>query len=326
VSSIPTSLIIVLLVAAWLVVLVPMFARRREAVPESDDDATGFRVLRRERKARKRAAKAGQLNQDRYDMDVTTADSDDFADADAEQFADEYADSNAEHELEPALTAPARPTAADDAADDWAAEQARSVHRPARREARDEHYDDPRHDDVRHDDVRHDDVRPIPSRKGRGGFDPDAAERTRMFRYRRRRRVLLLLVALLLGSIAVGYLVTPMAWFGTAAIGLLLVGFLVYLRRQVRIEAEIRARRMAKLRRARQVRPEPRRENEPVRSPYRADPQTDATGPTEAMPAGSTVPPAAYRSGRVVVDLDDDDPAFEDLEQYHSPVYRRQAG
>ncbi|MET0966217.1 MAG: hypothetical protein ABWZ02_07470, partial [Nakamurella sp.] len=47
--SVPTSLIVVLLVIAWLVVLVPMVARRRERVPqaEAESGGTGFRVLRR---------------------------------------------------------------------------------------------------------------------------------------------------------------------------------------------------------------------------------------------------------------------------------------
>jgi hypothetical protein len=299
VSSIPTSLIIVLLVAAWLVVLVPMFARRREAVPESDDEATGFRVLRRERKARKRALRAGHAEGDGYDMDVTATDS-----AYAVE-VDEYDD---------------RPVP-DDAADEWAAEQERSARRhPARR-------DEP--DDVRrrNDYPIEDGLRPVPTRKGRGGFDPDAAEATRMFKYRRRRRVLLLLVTLLLGSIAAAYYLTPMAWAGTAVVGLLLVGFLVYLRRQVRIEAEIRARRLARLRRARQIRPEARGGyDERSASPYRPAARSNAPLPTDAVTMASTVPPAAQRGGRVVVDLDDDDPAFEDLERYHSPVYRRQAG
>jgi hypothetical protein len=45
--NIPTSLIVVLLVIAWLVVLVPMVARRRERVPQVEPAGSGFRVLRR---------------------------------------------------------------------------------------------------------------------------------------------------------------------------------------------------------------------------------------------------------------------------------------
>ena len=45
-------------------------------------------------------------------------------------------------------------------------------------------------------------------------------------------------------------------WFGAAISLALLVGYLTYLRRQVRIEAAIRQRRMERLQRARQIRPE----------------------------------------------------------------------
>jgi hypothetical protein len=50
----PTSLSVVALVVAWLVVLVPMAARRREHVPDSDERSAGFRVLRRPSSRRKR--------------------------------------------------------------------------------------------------------------------------------------------------------------------------------------------------------------------------------------------------------------------------------
>ena len=43
--NIPTSLIVVLLVVAWLVVLVPMVARRRERVPQAEPAGADFRVL-----------------------------------------------------------------------------------------------------------------------------------------------------------------------------------------------------------------------------------------------------------------------------------------
>ena len=52
--SLPTSLSVVALALAWLVVLVPMAARRREHVPESDDRSAGFRVLRRSSRRRNR--------------------------------------------------------------------------------------------------------------------------------------------------------------------------------------------------------------------------------------------------------------------------------
>ena len=43
----PSSLIFAALAAAWLVVLVPMFARRRQEVSKTTDSALAARVVRR---------------------------------------------------------------------------------------------------------------------------------------------------------------------------------------------------------------------------------------------------------------------------------------
>jgi hypothetical protein len=147
-------------------------------------------------------------------------------------------------------------------------------------------------------------LRPVPHRPGRGGFDPEAAEATRAYRYQQRRRVaLILLVATVAFSVAAP-LVTTWLWFGAAVSAALLIGYLTYLRRQVKIEAAIRQRRMERLQRARQIRPE-----------YARPPQRTRGGMSAVAP------------GRAVVDLDDDDPAFADLEDYQPPMtYRRAAG
>ena len=55
--SIPTSLIVVLLVVAWLVVLVPMVAKRRDKVPRAQSGGNGFRVLRQAQATLKRRPK-----------------------------------------------------------------------------------------------------------------------------------------------------------------------------------------------------------------------------------------------------------------------------
>ena len=324
-SSIPTSLIVVLLVAAWLVVLVPMFARRREAVPESDDDATGFRVLRRTGRRARRRPPSAQENamavDDGANLDETgTALIDDEPAAgnrEPNEIDDETADVEYEVEPEPerapALVGARSMEQPTDAADEWQAEQSRSrVVRPGRPAPTDEP------------------ARDRPRRTGRGGFDPEAAEATRAYRYRTRRRVVVLLLLVTVGFGVPAYLISPVFWAGTAVAGLLLVTYLVYLRRQVRIEAEIRQRRTARLRRARQIRPEyPRARAERAEaSPYRGEsaPMSAAAFVEESFVQTSTLPPVAHRNGRVVVDLDDDDPAFDELETYQRPMYRRQAG
>jgi hypothetical protein len=161
-------------------------------------------------------------------------------------------------------------------------------------------------------------LRPIPRRPGRGGYDPDAAELARQFKYSRRRRVavVLLLVTLLFSAAAV--LISPVLWVGAAVVGLLLIGYFVYLRRQVRIEASIRERRLARLRRARQIRPEydvDRSDSPAAGSPFAAGPRIS-----------SQAPASGYRRGRQIVDLDDDDPSFDDLEYYEPLLYRRASG
>ena len=52
-------------------------------------------------------------------------------------------------------------------------------------------------------EVEDEQLRPVPRRPGRGGFDPEAAEATRAYRYQQRRRVtLILLVATVAFSVA----------------------------------------------------------------------------------------------------------------------------
>ena len=153
-------------------------------------------------------------------------------------------------------------------------------------------------------EVSDEQLRPVPRRPGRGGFDPEAAEATRAYRYQQRRRVTLILAVSAGLSTVASLLLVNWLWFGAAISLALLVGYLTYLRRQVRIEAAIRQKRMERVQRARQIRPE-----------YGRRPQRARAGMSVVAP------------GRTVVDLDDDDPGFDDLEEFHQPMtYRRAAG
>ena len=90
--------------------------------------------------------------------------------------------------------------------------------------------------------------RPPPRyRPGRGGFDPDEdAEKARARYAVRQRIVLTLLVFALLTGVAAAA-AFPVVWWAHGAIDLALVVYLIYLRRQVRMEATIRARRAARM-------------------------------------------------------------------------------
>jgi hypothetical protein len=90
--------------------------------------------------------------------------------------------------------------------------------------------------------------RPAPRyRPGRGGFDPEAAELTARARYSMRQRIVvgLLVVAVVTAVLAV--VVAPGWWWAHGLTDLALVGYLVYLRRQVRMEEAIRLRRAARM-------------------------------------------------------------------------------
>lgn len=305
--SLPTSLALVGLVVLWLIVIVPMFAKKRQFVPRSSDGTGRFRVLKRT-SSRKRTVRwgrsdetdfadlepdvenGGDLRQQILETDdeyvAETAQYDDDLDSSYDDEVAEY-DETAEYDEDFEAEAEYDEDLAESAEYDDAPTPLRAVGDPDVDE-----YDNERY-------------RPVPVRHGRGGYDPDHAEKTRAYRFQRRRRVALTLLLLTLVSGLVGQLLVAPGWYACGVFGALLVGYLTYLRRQVKIEADISARRMERLRRARQIRPEFR----------------------ETRRTGTRVPESRYDTRRQIVDLDDDDPAFDDLDTYHAPItYRRAVG
>lgn len=129
-----------------------------------------------------------------------------------------------------------------------------------------------------------------PQRNGRGGYDPQADAVSRMARFAFRRRLVLgLLVGAVLTAIVAAVAFTSL-WTVHALLDLGLVGYLVYLRSQVRIEEDVRARRMARMGRAR----------------LGVDSKVDE--------AFGEVPQRLRRPGAVVLEIDDEDPAFDELD------------
>jgi hypothetical protein len=182
-----------------------------------------------------------------------------------------------------------------------------------------EDYDEPDLDFVEH----------RPFRPGRGGYDPETAAIVAQAKYAFRRRVVgtLLLLALVTGVVA-GVLY-PLVWWGHAAVDVTLVSYLGYLRRQVRIEEEIRARRLARLGQSRR-----RTTARPVADPR---PHAAATSSPEPSPEAEQprdqpgLPPQPRfqhqpRPGTVVVDPDDEDPLFVELDGPDALPYRRASG
>ncbi len=243
----PSSVIFAGLAVAWLVVLVPMVAKRRQEVLRTADSALASRVLRRPAPASGRA----------------------------------------DHGEEMAVMTD-RTTAPDPEAEDEPRER--------------------------------------PFRPGRGGYDPEAAALAARARYSFRQRVVIGLLAAAVASVALALTVSATTWWALAASVAALGGYLAYLRRQVRIEEEVRYRRVARLSPAR---------SHPDRSvEYDDDAAEHGEHAEHAEPASDVeekpVPRAAPRLDphprAVALDLDDEDPAFDELDPAYEPPHRRAVG
>ncbi|WP_214368151.1 gephyrin-like molybdotransferase receptor GlpR [Pseudonocardia sp. H11422] len=217
----PSSLIFAGLVVIWLLILVPAVARHQQEVARLSPAALSGRVLDRPHQ-RRRTQEVDQVDQAQEPRPVTTRPDS------AEQTA----------RVPAARTEETRP--ADAPVLVGAGSGAGPVDaEPPEREADDRF---PAEDDERRWE------RPPPRyRPGRGGFDPEAAALAARARYAVRQRIVLTLLALAGISAIVAWLALPAVWWLHLLVDLALVGYLVYLRRQVRMEEAIRARRAARM-------------------------------------------------------------------------------
>jgi hypothetical protein len=272
----PSSLIIVALAAAWLVVLVPMVARKRQQVARTADSAMAARVVRSgssRNEGREEFSMSDSAMSERAEPSIE----DDLAELESELDADLE-----DEEIEPKpLPQPSR---------------------PAR----------PRGDSDRR------------YRPGRGGFDPEAAEIAARAKYSYRQRVVVLLLVLVAATAAVAGFVWAMLWWANALADLSLVGYLAYLRRQVRIEDEIRQRRLARYYNART------HARGMIADDLMDDPMEDvevvSAAPRREVVERKPSPTSRMRRQAVVVDLDDEDPAFHELDEPGSRSFRRASG
>ncbi|OLT41736.1 hypothetical protein BJF85_04815 [Saccharomonospora sp. CUA-673] len=300
----PSSLIIIGLAAAWLVVLVPMVARGRQEVVQTSDSALAGRIVRSgtRKLGRREKTVSGDANTTREDQvdDVrdeyvdVEADVDDLERPDELDELDELDrdldDTGYEDDVDDDRAAGDVPHAEeDDVADP------RETRRG--REPIDE-VDDPRDYDDYDDYGAYEDygaedeveeAEPVARRyrPGRGGFDPEAAEIAARAKYAYRQRVVLLLLIAAVASAVVAAVLSPMVWWLHGAIDVVLIGYLGYLRRQVRIEQEIRERRMARYTTGAVVRAA---RPHPAATPTRATtrpPTTRTTTPTRPTTAAS---------------------------------------
>ncbi|MBF6215254.1 hypothetical protein IU487_30105 [Nocardia puris] len=147
----------------------------------------------------------------------------------------------------------------------------------------------------------------VPTRRGRGGFDPEADAIARAARYTFRQRAVLglLLAAILCGALAL--VINPLIWWASGLSALGLITYLAYLRKQVRMEEEIRRRRSARLARNRDAEHAQDDDTELRRAAQRAMDRDTAR---------------ALRRRSVLLDADDEDPAFDHLDTFDPATAR----
>lgn len=268
----PTSLVIGALVIAWLVILVPMVARRRQEVAKTADSVLAARVVR---------SGTARSRREECAMPDTT-----------ETFDRDTGDMTVELPLPP----DAYPEGVSGEEPEMEVVHADDLPPGARR-----------------------------YRPGRGGFDPEAAELDKQAKYARRRRTVLAMLIAAVATALFAAVAWSAMWWLHGLVDLGLVGYLTYLRRQVRIEEDVLHRRIA---RARGM-PAPAREareaagDEPDDVEDAADPAEDAPEPARTPAPRLTV---EHYPGTAVVDIDDGDPEFDELEGLDSLPYRRAVG
>lgn len=324
----PTSLMFVGLAAAWLVVLVPMVARRRQEVARTADSALNARVLRHGGSVPRSAGRVPAATSRRAGSATSTRVKE-FAmpDPDIEEYDEE--------ELEAAYAADhsgGAPEPEHDYADDdpdYAEGDPADDRRAAYAEHPEDYAEDEAEDEAEesYPEEHYVPVRPRAYRPGRGGFDPEVAERTARAKYAARQRLVIILLVLAVVTGLTAGLVLSTLWWAHAAVDLTLVGYLTYLRRQVRIEEQIRQRRAARM-----ATPRPRPSVRPHAAPppveaEHDDEQADPEEHVSALPpVARLVPAPIHHPGATRLELDDEDPAFDELDAPGSPHYRRAVG
>ncbi|ODU05170.1 MAG: hypothetical protein ABS81_08385 [Pseudonocardia sp. SCN 72-86] len=202
----PSSMIFVSLVAIWLLILVPTVARRRQEVARPSAASLSGRVL----------ARPGR---ERLDTEVALMDRTDERLSTTVDAADGDADRDSAGSPAPRTSEKTELQVDDDPGrlDGWDDTDEEGWERP-----------------------------PARFRPGRGGFDAEAAALNARARYAARQRIVLGLLGAVVVSALLALLLSSGIWWLTGLVGATLTGYLIYLRRQVRMEEAIRARRAAR--------------------------------------------------------------------------------
>lgn len=352
----PSSLIFAGLVVMWLLILVPAVARHQQEVARPSVAALSGRVLQRPQR-RHRTEEVDDVHDTdepaRRDGGGATA----VAQATRTEVRTRIPESRPPESRAPE-TSPPDEDGYDDHDDHDEADRYGDDHYEHDR------YEGDRYEADRYEADRYDEVdderweRPAPRyRPGRGGFDPEAAAMTARARYAFRQRVVLGLLIGAVGTAVVAAFVVSAVWWLHLVVDLTLVGYLVHLRGQVRMEEAIRDRRAARMagthrprsaddpeldewaRRGREAaRPvddevddsdDDLVDSPPARTPAPLPEPIRVTAPNDeepALPRLAPIPPPSLPAGTSVVSDDHEDPALHDLEGLDRPEHRRAAG
>ena len=319
--SIPQSLLWISLVVLWLFVLVPMLISKRDAVRRTSDVALATRVLNggvASRLLRRGGPAAGHRSDPHWKPDEGAAeDQDQYHDTHEGEREDDTDDLQAARPVvmqvaAPEITEPdyldvdvvedseALPVGAGAEASDSGAEGVdedvvvgeTESDAEADQDDRYEYVEDSSGLEPEEDADEDEDSREFvaPGRSRRRRFDTKTAAEVSARKYTFRKRVLMLMAVFLVGSATTAFEVSRTAWWVCGSATAFTLLYLVYLRRQTRIEERVRRRRMQRMARARLG----------VENTY--DREYDV------------VPSRLRRPGAVVLEIDDEDPIFEHLD------------
>ena len=333
--SIPQSLLWISLVVLWLFVLVPMLISKRDAVRRTSDVALATRVLNGATSSRllKRGRPASGHRSD-PDWQPSENDIDDEYDDEYDD-ADEYEDDveapqkavvvaaavieepeseylDVEVVDEPAGALPVGQSAAEELAESdeltlkFEEPEEENVDTAIYEVATDE-YEEEEATDGTADEYEYvedssgleapeeSDLQIADSLMAarRRRYDPAKAEAISARKYKFRKRVLALMTLALIASAAGAYFLAataPWGWYVCGGLATVTLMYLGYLRRQTRIEERLRRRRMQRMARSRL-----------------------GVENTEDRDL-NVLPPRLRRPGAVVLEIDDEDPVFEHLD------------
>jgi len=312
--SIPQSLLWISLVVLWLFVLVPMLINKRDAVRRTSDVALATRVLNSGRNARllrRRGPAAGhasdpdwQPSEDLFDDDLDEQTEDDERPQRAvvvaaapvvEDAEPDYLDVDVVKEDAEALPA--------GQSDELALEFEEPAEEPVAEAevAAEEEPEDADGTEQEYEYVDDSSGLEAPSDTDLGLAESLSAARRRRLesstaaavsarKYQFRKRMVTAMGLALIASAVAALLVSPTLWWGCGGVGAITVLYLAYLRRQTRIEERLRRRRAQRLARSRLG--------------------VENTDDREF----DVVPARLRRPGSVVLEIDDEDPIFEHLD------------